>query len=997
VAETTATVANISEPRITSHVVADNRVIHSLWLGRKLRLLQQLTLRSFTHHGHAFSLWVYDELDGRLPVGVSLCDASLILPRERLREILSHVAECDRVKVASAVFRARLLHEKGGIFIDDDVTCLRPFEFVEPYLFGPSDAIVKCPPGDQLMRAARDAEEQFLREPGDEPIVLQKHIDEMDLGRFVRADIANAEPSHQALKPFVARFMPIPEDWHALRWGEAASEPAPGSTLFELYRFYRLIDPWVPYSAPRGETLRTPRAIAPQPRAKHLNVLMPAVMPRDAAKTVAETIETLRARKDVVQSVHVLAPAAPAEPHTQNARFSLSYAADDAAGRGMRGLAFDVLACGHPVVVTHFIAVAKLRKLWQLGIATIPVVHEPRALWLDAPTVLNDDHVPFVIACADAVAQQLRQSGCERPVVTLRHELQHWFTPEETATARRRVRDRHGIDGDTLLIGMVGAFEARMAHTRALRVLSAIEKFYPAKLMILGARNNSQGRVSYEALMRQAVELGVVANVIILEDVEDADPYLSAFDVFLDTSTYEGLSLPLLEAIQAGCPVVSAGAGGNREVLTQPSALVADPSEIDSYVASVTGILEHGEHVPLPKPADHDLVPRLLSLLATQGVDLGRQHPTERSGTLFVTEALRTNGSSRLLVDLIGALPASSRLAVCALEGISVPAWGDQLANLEIPSIVVPEGLDLLDRAERVIAAADMLNVRNICFWRVPAELKLLLAKIVAARAVRLIDVWLEPEIPDEFAGIQDFQRRISLSARGYFERLDALVVPDAGTAREPIISANVKDVRAILPGVAKAPRFVPLPRPEMALPKAFDPALAIGTCCRVAPEANLEMLLDMMGLLVERLPGASLTIVGGPDRTNFGYWESVLKCARNLSNVRFVGRHDDVNPFLAQFKLFVTATRGFPHASIEAMAMGLPVVAAPGSGAAQQIVNGVNGYAADGVADMAARIAELLCDPPLCRAFGEASRNIAQSRFALERMVEAYGDLLEG
>ena len=102
-AETTATIANISEPRPQPLAESDNRIIHGLWLGQKLPLLQQLTLRSSTHHGHSFSLWVYDELDARLPVGVSLCDASLVLPRERLRELLSHIADRDRIARAKPV------------------------------------------------------------------------------------------------------------------------------------------------------------------------------------------------------------------------------------------------------------------------------------------------------------------------------------------------------------------------------------------------------------------------------------------------------------------------------------------------------------------------------------------------------------------------------------------------------------------------------------------------------------------------------------------------------------------------------------------------------------------------------------------------------------------------------------------------------------------------------------------------------------------------------
>jgi len=50
--------------------------------------------------------------------------------------------------------------------------------------------------------------------------------------------------------------------------------------------------------------------------------------------------------------------------------------------------------------------------------------------------------------------------------------------------------------------------------------------------------------------------------------VRDIEPYYAAFDVFLNTSIFEGLSVATLEAVQAGCPIVTAdagGAGGRRD------------------------------------------------------------------------------------------------------------------------------------------------------------------------------------------------------------------------------------------------------------------------------------------------------------------------------------------------------------------------------------------------------------------------------------------------
>ena len=166
-------------------------------------------------------------------------------------------------------------------------------------------------------------------------------------------------------------------------------------------------------------------------------------------------------------------------------------------------------------------------------------------------------------------------------------------------------------------------------------------------------------------------------------------------------------------------------------------------------------------------------------------------------------------------------------------------------------------------------------------------------------------------------------------------------------------------------------------------------------------PDKRLEFLFEMMRDLGRRLPQASLTIVGGPDSKSLDYWENLLRRVRDerLENIRFVGRHDDVNPFLAQFKVFVMVSdrQGSPNASLEAMAMGLPVVANPDGGTADQIADGVSGYLVQDPASMAARVESLLRDPVLRRRMGDDARKTVRERFSIDRMVEHYRKLLDG
>lgn len=71
------------------------------------------------------------------------------------------------------------------------------------------------------------------------------------------------------------------------------------------------------------------------------------------------------------------------------------------------------------------------------------------------------------------------------------------------------------------------------------------------------------------------------------------------------------------------------------------------------------------------------------------------------------------------------------------------------------------------------------------------------------------------------------------------------------------------------------------------------------------------------------------------------------LGCA---ARVRFAGAHQDVRPYYGMADCFVLPTLydPFPNASLEAMACGLPVVTSFQSGAAELVLQGVNGFCCD-------------------------------------------------
>jgi glycosyltransferase involved in cell wall biosynthesis len=658
----------------------------------------------------------------------------------------------------------------------------------------------------------------------------------------------------------------------------------------------------------------------------------------------------------------------------------------------LRETADRVLRSGTNLLFTHLIAAKDLRVLWDAGVQTVPVIHNAKDGWQDPAESYPAANAPFAVAVSDSVASELRESGCQVPVVTIRHELQRWFRQGDVRRSRLEVRRRHGIADDTFLIGMVGCFKAQKAYPRAIRALAELRKVRNAKLMIVGSWDHDYGygRLTFEVVCRLIEELDLQQDVFLVGAVDDVDPYYSAFDVYLNTSVYEGLSIALLEAQQWGCPVVTANAGGNAEALLDGSVLIQDSSDIAAYVDALSK-LQQTERTVAEKPAYPDLVPRIWVSLGDHGVD----KPSPRSGVLFVTNNLNMGGAQRSLTNLLVNMPDKESISACVLGAIHSPFYLEELDRASVRVITFEKPAHVVDTAERVLNVVDSLNVRTVCFWNVDACVKLLVSKILSCTSVRIIDVSPGTLLFRELDETVAFQRRISYTAADYVARLDSFVCKSNAGTTNPLLNGWKNKVVVIPNGVPAASRLA------QTADRSADSVMHVGTCGRVAPENRIEFLLDSFAIVAKRLGGASLTIVGEAQNGHRKYKDSLLSRTANLGlkNVHFAGAVHDVTPHLRSFRVFLSAfdEEGCSNAVLEAMAAGTPVVATASPSSRELIQSGVDGFVVSNTdpRDMADKIEILLTRPDVADSFGRASESTVRQRFSMNQMVDQYRSLL--
>ena len=304
----------------------------------------------------------------------------------------------------------------------------------------------------------------------------------------------------------------------------------------------------------------------------------------------------------------------------------------------------------------------------------------------------------------------------------------------------------------------------------------------------------------------------------------------------------------------------------------------------------------------------------------------------------------------------------------------------------------------IFDKTRDILRLVSRLSVQNIVYWNLDAALKLVLTKAMECWPTRIIDVSPGPMLFDELDSTSALQQRIAFSASDYMRRLDHFVAKYAdglpperfGQPKSTHVVPNGVAVPTQSPGGARAVR-----------PREVDPRFALVTCCRIAPNKRLEVLVEMMKVLSRKLPKASLTIVGGMDQRHVGYFEGIKRLieARGIRNIYFAGPSADVFNFLDQFRVFVMISRnqGCPNASLEAMAMGLPVIANSDGGTAEQVLHGRTGFLSevDDPETLASYAIQLLTDQHLARRLGNAAREHVRRHFSLESMGIAYLKLL--
>ena len=327
---------------------------------------------------------------------------------------------------------------------------------------------------------------------------------------------------------------------------------------------------------------------------------------------------------------------------------------------------------------------------------------------------------------------------------------------------------------------------------------------------------------------------------------------------------------------------------------------------------------------------------------------------------------------------------------LAALRFLAMPSGWDLVHVHESDGALVAAALHLLRALGRPAGAARLVATLQVSYVEERRAVRPVRAdgQVVSRPTLgELVFAWVRAPL-------------LALLGRLTARLADTVVAPSRATAEELRRDYGAADVVVIPNGVSLPPqpsgRFGAAGHAGAPVHSGV-PIIAFAGRLRTRKAA--AVLVAAMPRVLERVPACRLMILGGGEQERaVGAMVRRLGIGHALELPGGLPRVDVVRR-LAGADLFCLPStyEGMPLAILEAMSLGLPVVATAVSGNPEAVEHGVTGLLVppESAAALAEALLALLLDPELRRSMGEAGRRRVEERFSIERVVDRHLALL--
>lgn len=695
---------------------------------------------------------------------------------------------------------------------------------------------------------------------------------------------------------------------------------------------------------------------------------------------------------------------------------------------------FKQIAYENKPLVCHLINDNMANYLFSLKLSLHIVIHNDQRGWANTPETFQHPQLISLISVCKYVTKQLKEVT-NKPIFTVRHQInqrQYVFKPH----LRQLYRNELNLNDDDILIGMTGRICLQKNYFLALDVIANLSRGDSRyKLVVLGGFEKSNTDV-YFNLLRKITELGIQNNVFLVGFKDNAFDWINAFDIGLNVSHFEGLSMATQELMLNGLPVVLSDVSGQKEILDLKKQLnffkipenlnhvdsqylnidLTDDTISDNKVDDLNDYLYLVANIS--KLIESNIIPRI-SYDSTDEEELNRvRYGSHNLWTLFnfipnkqnrefvkpafLTSNLNLGGAQRSLVNLMIELKDNDiSIPLIMLNQSNYSGFYKKLVDKKIETFLGHSRVDVFAIIGNVIQYIFKNNINRIVLWNVDSKAKLLLQKLIG-HYIDIIDVspgdYCFVEMDDQVL----FQEAIYQHKNEYFSDIYKFVSKFDNSKNNEPYKKFLKNPTVIIPnGVPLEEEFIKS-KPDSSFNN--DNPFKMVVCGRITESKHIHIILGAFKQLYLKYPYISIDFYGSVESYGIDYYEQLLLDFNDLISkgiIQFKGNIDDPKTIMSYYhSIIVLGThQGSPNVVLEGVSCKLPCIAND-SGGTKEIITENTGLLLPALPQIEPLLEALIYsieNYDLIWKRNENAFNLVQESFSMNTMKNKYLEVIYG